>query len=399
LLALLLLGANSRHGQAQRTIDYTQWRGPERDGSASGFIEPAAWPQTLTRRWTVEVGEGYGTPLIVGETVYVFTRRGEDEVMTALDAATGRVLWRTGYAAPYVPGKPTAAHGAGPKATPLFRDGRLFTQGISGVVSAFDAASGKRLWHTQAPPEHPFYSAASSPAGENGIVVVHPGNYEPLTAFDANTGKVKWSAGPGGFFMSPLIVTLERVRQVVTVTQSSVIGVSISDGGVLWQHPWEGGRTGGTMPVVHGGAIIVGGAAGLSAFRPIRREGKWVVEPLWETKDATMYLSNPVVVGDAMFGLSQRNSGQFFAIDARTGAVLWLGKPREATNTAVVKSNDVLFLLNDDGELIVARASPRSFQPIARYTVSESATWAQPTISGNRILVKDVGALSLWTVN
>jgi outer membrane protein assembly factor BamB len=112
-----------------------------------------------------------------------------------------------------------------------------------------------------------------------------------------------------------------------------------------------------------------------------------------------MYLSNPVVIGDTLFGLSQRNSGQLFAIDARSGTVLWLGAPRAATNTAVVKSNDLLFLLNDDGELIVARASPRSFQPIARYTVSESATWAQPAISGNRIFVKDAGTLSLWTVN
>jgi outer membrane protein assembly factor BamB len=397
--ALVLLGAGSPHVHAQKALDYPQWRGQARDGSASGFSEPAAWPVALHRRWTVEVGEGYGTPLIVGETVYVFTRRDGEEVMTALDAATGRVRWRSGYPAPYVPSKPTVAHGTGPKATPLFQEGTLFTQGVSGIVSAFDAASGKRLWHTKEPAEHPFYSAASSPAGEGGMVVVHPGNYEPLTAFDATTGMVKWVAGPGGFFMSPLIVTLDGVRQVVTVTQSSVIGVSVSDGAVLWQYPWDGGGTGGTMPVAYDGTIIVAAGSGVRAFRPLRRKQTWVAETLWETKDVSMYLSNPVVIGDTLFGLSQRNSGQLFAIDARSGTVLWLGAPRAATNTAVVKSNDLLFLLNDDGELIVARASPRSFQPIARYTVSESATWAQPAISGNRIFVKDAGTLSLWTVN
>ena len=111
-----------------------------------------------------------------------------------------------------------------------------------------------------------------------------------------------------------------------------------------------------------------------------------------------MYLSNPVVIGDALYGLSRRNSGQFFAVDARTGKVLWLGPPREAENTAIVKSNDLLFLLNDDGELIVAKASRESFQPIARYTVSTSATWAQPAISGTRMFVKDVKSLSLWSV-
>ena len=112
-----------------------------------------------------------------------------------------------------------------------------------------------------------------------------------------------------------------------------------------------------------------------------------------------MYLSNPVVIGETLFGFSKRNSGQFFAIDARDGKVLWLGPPREATNSAVVKAGNVLFFLNDDGELIVAKGSRDSFQAIARYTVSETSTWAQPAISGNRIFVKDTNTLTLWTVD
>lgn len=79
--------------------DYPQWRGPARDGSVS-FTTPAAWPDTLTRRWRVEVGEGYATPLLIGDILYVFTRRDGNEVLTALDAATGAERWRTGYPAP-----------------------------------------------------------------------------------------------------------------------------------------------------------------------------------------------------------------------------------------------------------------------------------------------------------
>lgn len=396
--AFLLVWTSSPFGHAQGALDYPQWRGRDRDGAASGFTEPASWPKALRRRWSVDIGDGYGTPLVVGETVYVFTRRRDEEVMSALDAATGRERWRSGYPAPYTPSSAAAAHGAGPKATPLFRDGTLFTLGVGGIVSAFDAASGKRLWHTQAPAEPPYFGAASSPAGEGGTVFIHPGNYEPLTAFDAITGTVKWAAGPGGFFMSPLIVTLEGERQVVTVTQSSVIGVRAADGVVLWQYPWEGGRAGGTMPVAHDGMIIVGAGSGLTALRATRRGRTWDVETVWEARDVSMYLSNPVVIGHTLFGLSRRNSGQLFAIDARSGTVLWLGAPREATNTAVVKSNDLLFLLNDDGELTVARARRDGFTPIARYVVSDAATWAQPTISGNRIFVKDATSLSLWTV-
>jgi outer membrane protein assembly factor BamB len=387
---------------AQRSpLDYPQWRGQNRDGSASTFIEPASWPDTLTRRWRVEVGEGYATPLVVGGTVFTFTRRDGHEVMTALDATTGEERWRSAYPAPYMPSSPTAAHGSGPKATPLFHEGKIFTLGITGRVTAFEAANGALLWQTPAPAEPPYFSAASSPVGGPGIVVVHPGNYGPLTAFDTGTGAVKWVAGAGGFFMSPIIVTLAGATQLVSVTQQGVIGVSPTDGRLLWDYPWAGGSMGGTMPVLYGETIVVSASnTGTTAFKPISRDGStWVTETVWETTDVSMYLSNPVVIGDTLYGLSQRASGRFFALDARNGEILWLGPPREAANTAVVKARDLLFFLNDDGELIVARASRTAFNPLRRYTVADSATWSQPAISGERIFVKDVSTVALWTLD
>ena len=254
--------------------DYPQWRGQRRDGSASAFTKPKSWPETLIPKWKVEVGEGYATPLVVGKTVYSFTRRDGNEVMAALDAATGNEQWHTNYETPYTPGRPAAVHGAGPKATPAYHHGKLFTLGVSGIVAAFDAAGGKLLWRTDAPSEPPFFNAASSPVAEQGLVIVHPGNYGPLTAFDADTGDVKWTAGAGGFFASPLIADLAGTHQVVTVTGTEVIGVSITDGAVLWRHPWPGGN-GGTMPVLHGGTVIVSShQQGVTAFKPVRRDGE-----------------------------------------------------------------------------------------------------------------------------
>ena len=92
--------------------------------------------------------------------------------------------------------------------------------------------------------------------------------------------------------------------------------------------------------------------------------GKWTIEPVWTTKDVSLYLSNPVVVGDALFGFSRRASGQFFALDAKSGKVLWLGPPRQATNSAVSKAGDLLFLLNDDAALIIAKSSRTGFEPL-----------------------------------
>ena len=126
-VAVVVLASTSL-GQAQRaSTDVTQWRGPNRDGVVQGFTAPQAWPETLVKRWTVEVGTGYATPLVVGNRVFVFSRLGENETMTALDGDSGKVVWQQSYPAPFAMNPATKAHGPGPKSTPvLLRRPALF---------------------------------------------------------------------------------------------------------------------------------------------------------------------------------------------------------------------------------------------------------------------------------
>jgi outer membrane protein assembly factor BamB len=399
LLARAMVAALLAAPAIAQTLDYPQWRGVTRDGSASGFVVPKTWPERLTRKWRIEVGEGYATPIGIGSTVFAFTRQSDHEVLRALDASNGRERWRTGYSAPYTPSKPSAMHGAGPKATPLWHRRRIFTVGISGIVSAFDAATGKLLWQSTAPAESPLYSAASSPLGYEGLVITHPGNYDPLTAFDAETGHVRWKAGGKGFFASPILIDLEGVPQIVTVLPDSVVGVSPLDGVMLWSYPWNGGG-GSVTPATYKGMILVTGLnAGTMAIRPRRENGTWVVDRVWHSDDVYAYTATPVVSNGALFGLSHKNKGQLFALDAMTGRTLWLGEPRAATNSAIVKAGNVLFFLNDDAQLTVATNSRVRFEVVRRYPVAESATWAQPLITGRRVFVKDASTLTLWTVD
>jgi outer membrane protein assembly factor BamB len=337
---------------------------------------------------------------VVGKTVYAFTRRHGKEGMTALDAETGETVWRTDYPAPYEMYEGTVDHGEGPKATPLFHNGKLYTLGISGAISSFDAFSGALVWQKPAPPIQPAFGTASSPIGDRDLVLVHADGYGALTAFEAHTGTIKWTVKNEFTYASPIIVDLNGIRQVIAMTQQSILGISLTDGAVLWKHPWPSPFVQAITPVFYRETIIVSGHnRGVMALKPIRREGTWAVDVVWETKEVSMFLSNPVVIGDTMFGLSHRNSGQFFAIDAPTGHVLWLDRPRQATNTALVKADDLLFFLNDDAELIVARSSRTGFEPFKHYTVADSATWAQPAISGTRIFIKDLSSLALWSLD
>jgi outer membrane protein assembly factor BamB len=386
------------------SLDYPQWRGPNRDGSAASFVEPKAWPETLTRRWKVEIGLGYATPLLVGNSVYVFSRQGENEVMTALDTATGKILWQTGNRAAFTMQSAASRHGPGPKSTPVFANGRLYAIGMTGIVTAFDAATGKQLWQKPGSDVVPMYTThAFSPLVDRGMVIFHVGgnNQGALTAFDLNTGATKWSwNGDGPGYGSPILVDLGDARQIVTLTQTKLVGVDAATGSLVWERPFVNSSvTNAATPILYGQTLIVSNGGPAVAFTLTKRNNQWIAEDAWENADVPFRLSNPVVVGDMLFGLSTKAMGQYFGVDAKTGKTLWTSEGRQAGNAAIVKAGDVLFSLQDDGELIVARSSRTAFDLLHRYKVADSETWAQPTISGNRIFVKDVSTLALWTLN
>ena len=168
LALIVALGGLSGVVSAQNALDWPQWRGPNRDGTLASFAEPKSWPENLTRQWKIEVGTGYATPIVVGNRVYAFTRQEENEVMRALDAANGKVVWETSYPAPFQMNNSTSRHGPGPKSTPTFANGRLFTLGMSGIVTAFDAATGKQIWQKPSPPVEPTFHTAQSALVDRG---------------------------------------------------------------------------------------------------------------------------------------------------------------------------------------------------------------------------------------
>jgi outer membrane protein assembly factor BamB len=400
---LVITAAGSAAVSAQNALDWPQWRGPNRDGTLASFAEPKAWPENLTRQWKIEVGTGYATPIVVGTRVYAFTRQAENEVMRALDAATGKVVWETSYPAAFSMNSATSRHGPGPKSTPTFANGRLFTLGMSGKVTAFDAATGKQIWQKPSPPVEPTYHTAQSALVDRGLVILHVGgnNQGALTAFDQATGAVKWAwDGDGPAYGSPVLAELGGTRQVIVFSQQNLVGVDAANGQLLWKVPFMARSTTNSItPLVYGDTVIVSGQGKpLTAYRITKRDGQWTTETAWENEQLQMSFSNPVLVRDAVFSLSPLNSGQFFWADAKTGATLWRSAPRQAGNAAIVRAADYLFVLKDDGELMVAKSTPGGFEPLKTYTVADSATWAAPVVSGNRFFVKDVSTLALWTL-
>src|SRR5215203_2056024 len=171
--------------------DWPQWRGPRRDGSVDAAL-PVQWPEALKKRWETPVGAGHASPVVSGNRVVVIARERDQEIVRALDVASGKEIWRAAYPAPYIVNPAAQSHGPGPKSTPAIAGGRVFTLGIGGILSAFDLASGTLFCRETATAVLPDYGTATSPLIDfdnlNGdSVIAHVGGNEngALTSFDA----------------------------------------------------------------------------------------------------------------------------------------------------------------------------------------------------------------------
>jgi outer membrane protein assembly factor BamB len=374
--------------------DWPQWRGPHRDGIATGFSDPKTWPETLKQKWKVTVGEGHSSPVVAAGKIYVHSRQGEREVVSCLRPENGQPIWQEGYAAPYTMNPAAARHGKGVKSTPAVDGGRIYTFGISGILSCLDANTGKLQWRQEF--GSPTFGAAMSPVLDRGLLIAHVGtkDHGALTAFDAKTGAEKWSwKGDGPAYASPIVVEAGGSRQVITQSQKNIVSVSASTGELLWKLPYTTAYDQNIVTPVLFRDILIFSGIGNGTIGV--KNGRI----LWENKEVSMYMNSPVLTGDHLYGLSTRNKGEFFCMNPQDGTKLWSSPARQGDNAAIVDAGPVLLALTTESELIVFRKNPKAFEVVRKYTVADSPTWAHPVLLGNGILIKDATTLALWGIS
>ena len=386
-------------------VNWPQWRGPNRDGYVGGVSAPRVWPKTLKEEWKVTVGVGHSSPLVSDGKIYVFARQGEAEVLTCLDALTGKELWKSApHSVAYEMNPAARDHGKGPKSTPVAAGGKIFTLGISGHLSAHDARTGRLAWRKdfskQYPTTSPLYGTSMSPVVEKKLLIAHVGGHDrgALTAFDTETGAVRWAyEAEGPAYSSPIVVTLAGERQIVTFTQKELVGVAAATGKLLWKLPAKTAYdTNSVTPVAYKDTIIFSSEGqGIVAVRPVKQGAGFTAREVWRNAENELDMNSPVMQGNLLFGMSARKKGQFFCLDADTGKTLWQGPGRAGENAAMLNFAGTLLLLTNDATLFVVPASAKEYAPVAQYTVANSPTWAHPVVlSGTRLLVKDETTLA-----
>jgi outer membrane protein assembly factor BamB len=398
----LVLTALVGFAPAARGDDWPQWRGPNRDAKVTGFKAPATWPNELTKKWKQTVGEGVSTPALVGDRLYVFSRQEGKEVTRALDANTGKEIWKDQYEAQGATGP--ASGFSGPRASPTVADGKVVTLGVRGALSCLDAATGKMIWRKDDFKSWPRFFSSSSPIVTDGLVIAQLGGESKggVVAYDLATGAERWKwTDDGTAYASPSLLTVDGTKVVVAETERQIVGVGLADGKLVWKTPYplsgKGRGYNASTPTPDGQTLIYAGAGrGTKAVRLEKSADGLAAKELWANSETSVQFNTPVVKDGLVFGISDRDN--LFCI-TKDGKTAWTS-PIKGTRGygSVVDVGPTLIALTPAGELTVFAPSDKEFKELAKYKVADGGTYAYPVIAGNRIYVKDKDGVTLWTI-
>ena len=372
---------------------WTGFRGSDRDGHYRQQPVRTDWGSALTPLWKQPVGGGFASFVVADGRAFTIEQRGVREVAAAYDLVTGRELWTSAWNALF------QENGDGPRATPAWHDNRLYVLGATGEFRALDAATGRTLWRTDiladAGAGNLEFGMSASPLVVDDTVVVLPGgaNGQSVVAYDRRSGKRVWGAlDDGASYSSPVLATLAGVRQILTFTATRLVGLSPENGKLLWELPWTTANQA-SQPLVTGPDRVFISTATDAAMLQLTAgaDGQLTARELWRTNRMNNNFSSSVLHDGFIYGLD----GSILAcIDASTGELKWKGGRYGAGQ--VILASGHLIVLTEQGELALVRADPTAHQEITRFPAIEGTTWNHPAMSDGILLVRNVEEMAAF---
>lgn len=386
--------------QAAFAGEWPQILGPHRTGIADNEKIADKWPgggpKTL---WSRRVGEGYAGVAVAGGKVVLFHRLGDSEIAEAMDAKTGSVLWKQQFSGKYAGG---FASDNGPRCVPLVHKDYVYLYGISGNLHCLSLKTGKKRWSRKLAEDYQapggYFGAGSTPIVEADKLLLNLGGRPDagIVALSPETGKTVWNAtSEKASYSSPTTATIDGVRHAIFVTRLNLVSIDPENGNVRFSLPF--GRRGATVnaatPLVVNGNVFVSASYGVGAML-VRVETDGAREVWANDEVMSSQYTTCVPSGGHLFGISGRQDmgrASLRCLKPDTGKVKWskdgFGK------ATLILADDKLVILKTNGELVLAKASTESYQPLAFARVLRSTALALPAISNGLLYVRDTRTL------
>ncbi len=389
--------------------DWPQLLGPHRNGTATNENVRQDWPdggpQVL---WQRDAGRGFAGVSVADDKAVLFHRVGGEQIVEAVNASSGKVLWKAAFPTSYVP---SFTNDAGPRVVPIQHEGHVYIYGVEGNLRCLDSATGRVVWsrdtfeeyNSKRPfrgePPTGYFGLASSPIIEGDKILVNVGGDESgagIVALSLKDGKTAWkSTDERASYSSPVATTVDGVRHVVFVTRLNVVSVDPESGAERFRFPF--GRVGPTVnaanPVIVDRHVFVTASYGIGAA--LARIRGVDAEVLWRDEDllASQYTTCVEHEGH-LYGIDGRQDGppaNLKCLDPVTRLVRWT-EPSFGYAT-LIKVGDRLLILTTEGELILARAAIQKYEELARATITGSTCRALPALANGRLFVRDASTL------
>jgi outer membrane protein assembly factor BamB len=379
---------------------WPDFRGPSRDGRYHGAIR-VVWPaEGLRRVWKQPIGPGYASFVTAGRRAFTIEQRRDREVVAAYDIETGRELWTNGWPGSFE----EILGGNGPRATPTYHQGKVYALGALGELRGLDARSGAVIWRrnilTDSSAGNLTWGMSAAPLIVDDTVVVLPGGSSgrSVMAYDKATGEPRWHAlDDAQAYVSPMLVTLAGVRQILIVTASRAVGITTDAGRLLWEFPWP--TTNGinvAQPVLLGRdrVFLSAGYGQGAAVLEIAREGEqFTTKTIWQNTRMKNKFTSSVLLDGHLYGLDE---AILACIEAATGELQWKGG--RYGYGQVLLAGGHLIVLTEDGDVVLVRATPEKHEELARFPAIEGKTWNHPIIANGRLLVRNVREMAAFDI-
>lgn len=384
---------------------WPQWRGPTRDAKCTGAKWPASVDaKTLKRTWEVKLGPSYSGPIVSTDIVYTTeTEKNENEVVRAYDRDTGKELWESKWPGAMKVPFFARSNGSWIRSTPALDGDSLYVAGMRDVLACLDARTGKKKWLIDFPKKAgtplPSFGFVCSPLVTSDALYVQAA--AAFLKLDKDTGEIIWKALSdgggmwGSAFSSPAIATLAGREQAVVQTRTTLAGIDLAKGDVLWSEKVEAFRGMNILsPSFQGDSVFTSTYGGKTMVINITgKEKKLEAKRSWD-HPTQGYMSNPVLFdGHAYVHLKNQRITCF---ELSSGAKKWTTTERFGKYWSMVSQGDRILALDQKGVLYLIRATPEKFDLLSSFKVSESDTWAHLAVAGDQLFIRARDGLSAW---
>jgi outer membrane protein assembly factor BamB len=388
--------------------DWPQFRGTNRDdlSADTGFLKewPAGGPPLVWK--ATGLGAGYSDISIVDDRIYTIGENKDSSAVIALNAADGKHLWTAKLGKAGAPGSPEYY---GPRSTPTVSGDLVVALGQWGDLVALEASTGKELWRKNYEKDFdgrsPSWGYCESPLIDEGKVIITPGGSEgSIVALNKKTGAILWRSK--GFTDSPhysslIFAEIGGVRQYIQLTAQHVVGVAAADGSVLWTAPRPGRVAVIPSPIYSDGFVYVssGYGVGCNLFKISAGDGKFTAQEVYASKVMANQHGGVIKVGDCVYGYSDGKG--WTCQDFKTGEAKWQEKEKLGKGAIGYADGHFYLRTEDKGTMVLIDASPEGYHEHGRFEQPERSSdkaWPHPVISGGRLYLRDQDVLLCYNV-